>query len=196
MVEPWWTSDDHFGHSNIIKYSKRPFYNVHEMDEKLISNWNEVVKPGHIVYHLGDIFFKMRPDAARVLRKRLNGEIHFIKGNHDKTAENVKDVFASFKNLDEIVVDGQRIVLCHYAMRTWNQAHRGAWMLYGHSHGSLPNDPKLLSFDVGVDCWNYYPISFEQVRAEMIQRVLAGASPTRHHDHPDHPLHPTSREEE
>ena len=43
----------------------------------------------------------------------------------------------------------QGIVLCHYAMRVWNKSHHGNFMLYGHSHGSLADDPNSMSFDVG-----------------------------------------------
>jgi calcineurin-like phosphoesterase family protein len=52
-------------------------------------------------------------------------------------------------------------------MKVWNGSHKGDWQLYGHSHGTLPDDPNALSCDVGVDCWNYFPVSMEQLRAKM-----------------------------
>jgi calcineurin-like phosphoesterase family protein len=57
------------------------------------------------------------------------------------------------------------ITLCHYSMRSWEMSHYASWHLYGHHHGTL--EPYGLSFDVGVDCWNYYPISLEQVAEKM-----------------------------
>ena len=56
----------------------------------------------------------------------------------------------------------QLIVLCHYAFRVWRNAHHGSWHLYGHSHGSLPSAGR--SMDVGVDCHDFSPISYEQVK--------------------------------
>lgn len=55
MSKLYFTSDHHFGHKNIIKFSERPFQDVHEMDEVLIQKWNEKVQPEDEVYHLGDV---------------------------------------------------------------------------------------------------------------------------------------------
>jgi calcineurin-like phosphoesterase family protein len=65
----------------------------------------------------------------------------------------------------QIGVENQRIVLSHYAQRTWQGAFRGAWHLYGHSHGNLP--PFRKSMDVGVDAWDFRPVSFEQIQDRM-----------------------------
>ena len=76
----WFTADTHFSHANIIKYCARPFDNVEGMDRTLITNWNKVVEPKDIVYHLGDFCFR---NPERYLNA-LNGYIYFIYGNHDK----------------------------------------------------------------------------------------------------------------
>ena len=76
--EIWVTSDTHYGHANIIRFCDRPFASSEEMDEALIANFNERVKPGDTVYHLGD--FSFAKDPARVFR-RLNGTIHLVLGN-------------------------------------------------------------------------------------------------------------------
>ena len=68
-------------------------------------------------------------------------------------------------DLKTISVNKQKIVLCHYAMRVWDGSHYNSWMLYAHSHGKLESQGK--SFDVGVDCWNYVPVSFDQVVEKM-----------------------------
>ena len=166
----------HFGHKNIIKYSNRPFGSVEEMDTKMIERWNTVVKHDDRVYHLGDFCFRSQHEGQSILN-RLNGKKHLILGNHDKVGRTLHG-WEWIKDYHEMYVDGQFIVLCHYAMRVWNRSHRGAWMLYGHSHGSLPNDPNALSFDVGVDCHNYAPLNVGDVRRIMKKKTW---KPVDHH---------------
>jgi hypothetical protein len=52
-------------------------------------------------------------------------------------------------------------------MRTWSKSFQGAWQLYGHSHGHLPDDPELLAIDVGVDCFDFTPVNFDKVSIIM-----------------------------
>jgi len=171
------TSDTHWGHKNIIKYSNRPFSSVEEMNEKLILNWNERVQQHDIVYHLGDFAF-LPYDQLKKTARRLNGEKHFILGNHDKEIiRNRNDLlssgtFATIQPYYELRHEGQFIVLFHYGQRVWNKSHHGSIMLYGHSHGSLP--PFGKSVDVGVDCKEiteeYRPVSFDEVMKYMSKR--------------------------
>ena len=64
-------------------------------------------------------------------------------------------------------VDGQQLVLCHYAMRVWPGQHQGAIQLYGHSHGNLPGT--ATSCDVGVDCWGFAPVSIEDIKRRLAE---------------------------
>ena len=129
------------------------------MNEALIKNWNSVVNVGDTVYHLGDFSFLPKNETEYIFN-RLHGIKFLILGNHD---HNVTKHWSGVFQYKEININGTEIVLMHYAMRVWNKSHHGSWHLYGHSHGTLPDDGKSLSFDVGVDCHNYHPISFEKV---------------------------------
>jgi calcineurin-like phosphoesterase family protein len=62
----------------------------------------------------------------------------------------------------------QVIVLCHYSMQVWDRSNQGSWHLFGHSHGTLKGIG--LSFDVGVDCTEFTPLSLEEVALRMTQR--------------------------
>lgn len=175
----WFTSDTHFGHANIIKYCNRPFANVKEMDDAIIENWNKVVKHDDCIYHLGDFCFGRDERDFNSYFRRLNGKIILIKGNHDKLTWRYRNAFfASYNSYNEIDIEGQKITLCHYAMKVWNKSHRGAWHLYGHSHGSLPDDKNSLSFDVGVDCHEFKPINIEDIRHIMSKKTF---KPIDHH---------------
>ena len=103
---------------------------------------------------------------------------HLIRGNHDKQPSPSQG-WASVNDYREIKIEGQFIVLMHYAMRVWNKSHRGAFQLYGHSHGTLPDNPNSLSFDVGTDSHNYFPISFQDVKRIMMKKTWKSID---HHD--------------
>ena len=86
----WFTADTHFGHDNIIKYCKRPFLDKagnpdpSYQDEVIIQRFNEVLRPGDILWHLGDVSWSSF-DKLNGFLKRLNTkEVHLIWGNHDK----------------------------------------------------------------------------------------------------------------
>lgn len=166
----WFTSDTHFGHKNIIKYSNRPFDDVEEMNETLIKNWNERVSPKDQIWHLGDFAF-LRKEATDQILKRLNGHKHFIRGNHDEIMPELEHHFESVQDYKELRIDGQKIMLFHFPIYSWNKAHRGSWHLHGHCHGNInyANEGNT-RIDVGVDCFNYAPVSFEEVREIMKTR--------------------------
>jgi calcineurin-like phosphoesterase family protein len=177
----WFTSDYHLGHFNILTLGRgRPFEDINHMQEEIISRHNSVVRPGDLVYNLGDYGLKLPWEKLYELRRRFIGNQFFIYGNHDSvTKQMIKhhpEVFVWAHDLEVLKPKGYDIppvTICHYAMRVWSGSHKGNWQLYGHSHGMLPELPNLLAFDVGVDCWNYYPVSIEEVKKKMREKTPA-----------------------
>jgi calcineurin-like phosphoesterase family protein len=165
----WFSADFHYGHKNIIKFCNRPFATVEEMDEVLISNWNKKVGKFEHAWIIGDFCFNDKNKGQEILN-RMNGIKHLVRGNHDSTSVKL-DGWASISDYEEMKIGSQKIILSHYAMRVWNGSHYGSWQLYGHSHGTLPDDPNLLSFDVGVDCHNFSPLSVEDIAAIMTTKT-------------------------
>jgi calcineurin-like phosphoesterase family protein len=164
-MKTWFTSDSHFGHSRIISLCSRPFADVAEMDRALVVNWNAIVQPTDIVYHLGDFAYRNNRDGGSYLNS-LNGIKHLVHGNHDNHVTKGLSGWASSQQMAVIKVDGIQITLLHYAMRTWPSSHHGALHLYGHSHGNLPGDRQ--SCDVGVDCWDFRPVRLEEIQARLL----------------------------
>lgn len=174
----FFTADPHFGHANIIKYCNRPFASSEEMDHVLLTRINAVVRPQDTLYILGDFCMGTSGilTAARRYREAIAcREVRFIWGNHDPEGDD--DFAALFTSADQVRyvrAGGHRIMLCHYAMRVWDKSHHGSWQLYGHTHGQLPEMPEMWNFDVGVDCWNFYPISLQQVEEVMAHKKAGG----------------------
>lgn len=175
----WFTSDTHFGHSNILKFCNRPFTNIKEHDEVLINNWNAIVQPNDTVFHLGDFAFAS-PGYIREVVSRLNGNITLIIGNHDwkNLNQSTLELFNKTAQQLYIQINGRKVLLNHYPMLcfagTYRRDEDRVYQLFGHVH-SGPNAiigedlPRLeylfnnCQYDVGVDNNNFRPISFTEV---------------------------------
>lgn len=165
----WFTADLHIGHEAIIPHSNRPFGSVEEMDEVLLRHWDELLKPGDRFYILGDIAMNRRYVEPALDRIPRGVQVACVFGNHDHHNRKIIDAHPMVVwsgDLKEVKVDGQRIVLFHYAMRSWPSLQHGSWQLHGHSHNGL--HPWERQLDVGVDSavklvGEYRPMSFEEV---------------------------------
>ena len=168
MSTYFFTADQHFGHANIIKYCSRPFQSSEEMDEIIIRNFNQVVKPEDITIHAGDFTLtKNREEVQKRYVSRLRGTHIFLNGSHDNWLRNDKSIQQIYQlRIKEL--NDQLIVACHYAMHVWPQSHYNSWHVYGHSHGRLQLHGK--SYDVGVDNNYFYPVSLEQLVEIMRER--------------------------
>ena len=181
----YFTSDLHFGHKNILKFSGRPFVDINHHDHSLKNNNNEMVSDSDEIYDFGDVGYRCPPKYIAEMLRTMNGKRTIILGNHDKSLRQaykqglLKDMLKSGKL--EIVggesviydntlivskilrVQGKMILMSHYSYRTWPSAFKGSIMLHGHSHGNLPELQQVKNFDVGVDLWNYYPVSLDRI---------------------------------
>lgn len=97
----FFTSDHHFGHTNILKFCNRPFNSIDEMNEELIKRWNEKISPEDEVYHLGD-FALTTSEQFKEIINRLNGTIYLIVGNHEGTALGNRKRFKWIKEYYEL----------------------------------------------------------------------------------------------
>lgn len=171
----FFTSDLHFGHENIIKYSERPFTSVEHMNESLVTNWNSVVSEKDHIFVLGDVCMGKLESSMRHLY-RLNGTKYLIKGNHDTKSVKmpefcgvfdwIKD-YAEIKILDEMTGKKDQLVLFHFPIETWHRKHYGSFHLHGHTHGKLKAGSGRV--DVGVDAFNYFPVRFDTLKKQLLE---------------------------
>lgn len=172
FTRKFYISDTHFSHENIIRYSKRPFISVEEMNEAMIAQWNFAVSDHDIVYHLGD-FACGCPESAAEIFHRLRGRKRLILGNHDMLRETPRKCILDLLwdeppvQTKEVKDGSHRVFLSHYAHRTWPGAGKGAYHFYGHSHGNIPHYGR--SRDVGVDVPDVYfrPRTFSELTASL-----------------------------
>lgn len=151
MSELFFISDTHFYHHKIVEFESqhRPFKDVNEMNEKLISNWNSVVGVRDTVYHLGDVLFG-RPEQLQIL-SRLNGNKKLVMGNHD--VHGVREYLKYFRDVFAVHKWNQ-CVLSHIPIHP-SQQYRFRANIHGHLHSKdvmkivgVGTDP----FYVNVSC--------------------------------------------
>lgn len=172
----WLISDTHFFHANILTFTNegrliRPgFASVEEMNERMVENWNRVVRPGDHVYHLGDVAMRVSSTEAGAMVRRLNGIKRLVRGNHDKyqTTQYLKMGFKEIHGL-RLLAD---LWLTHAPIHPMSLG-RARGNVHGHIHErSSPPGPYL---NVSVEAINYTPISVEDARARVGEAGLDNA---------------------
>lgn len=75
------TSDWHIQHDKCIEFDQRPFKDMSEMIEVLVTRFNSTVPDNGITYFLGDMGMN-NPNQIKEVIDRLNGTKILILGNH------------------------------------------------------------------------------------------------------------------
>lgn len=182
----WFASDHHFGHEFMRKL--RNFETIEEHDNAIIEAHNRVVKPGDDVYFLGDFIFRSKT-TYDVYAKKLNGNLHLLRGNHDKLGlETAAKGFIWVKDYYELIVPdidkepgskgglpNKLIVMSHYPMYCWNKNKRGSFMLHGHTHNGICNTEvsrgKIMDMEISEKN-NFEPYELEDVFSIMRERAV------------------------
>jgi len=154
-------SDTHFGHHNIIQYCQRPFASAEDMDEIMVQRWNEVVKTGDKVYHLGDVYMSRGNGNADRILARLNGTKVLILGNHDNAKDQTlqrhfKRIYA-YRFLPDF-----QVTLSHIPVEENSIQRRTILNLHGHTHDKgSPRGPYRCAC---VELTGYKPVALEELR--------------------------------
>lgn len=183
-MNTFFTSDEHYGHKNIINYSSRPFPGIEVMEEQLIARHNRRVAFTDTVYHLGD--FSLDEKLVSRVMSQLRGRHILVPGNHDKCHPVHKKKRVDFTQYvrwgfdDVLPLQTTKhfpglgeVLLCHMpypgehnkvhdtyaAFRPENQ---GMKLLHGHVHELWKKKGDLM-LNVGVDQWDYAPVSLDEV---------------------------------
>lgn len=163
------TGDLHLGHANIIKYANRPFKNIEHMDKELIRRWNEKVSDKDTVIHNGDFCFKSKSGKGNgegisfnEWRSKLNGNIIFIRGNHDKRSNGlvtpISNMTLRFGGHDIFVTHRPQDANFNYSINFTAHSHDD-WNYKILCNG----EKKILLINVGCDQWDFYPQSMGRI---------------------------------
>ena len=171
----WFTSDQHFEHDRIIRFSERPFANTQHMNLELLRRYNTLVQSTDSAWFLGDVVFKDEDEFC--WPQMCNGTKTLIVGNHDRNfrklfqPQNDEDdkhwILGEFTsvvhgNATLKLENGVTVLLCHFPYpghvdekdQRYHE-HRpkdsGQWLLHGHVHDGWRQRGRMIN--VGVDAW-------------------------------------------
>ena len=175
-----------------LNFDNRPFQNTAEMHQHFLEEWNKQITNGDTIYILGDMSLRGRNDELIALVAQLKGKKILIKGNHDDLSDyRYKQLFHEICDYKEITdcIGGTayKLVLSHYPILMWNGQHKGAILLYGHTHTSAedayfqrcldemnsseewqfrrPQEPVFRAYNVGcmMPYMNYRPRTLKEI---------------------------------
>jgi calcineurin-like phosphoesterase family protein len=184
----WFTSDLHLGHANIIDFCGRPWNSVWEMNEGLIERWNARVATTDVVTIVGDFVLGDKERNLPLVRC-LNGHKQLLPGNHDNVWPGGKrgwrDWLGRYEDVGIEVIEmlppqlsypttirGVPVLLSHFPRygdshgidryTAWRPTEPGL-LLHGHTHSPV----RLVDdhLHVGVDAWDYAPVSEDELVA-------------------------------
>jgi calcineurin-like phosphoesterase family protein len=172
MVDTWVISDTHFNHKNILNFKDdngnpvRSFSSVEEMNETMIERWNEYVKPGDKIYHLGDVFFGHMKWVDNNWT-RLKGRKRLVVGNHDHIQIIVKTGMFERVQMWHIL-DEHNLLLTHVPVSHQTSFHdrvkcgkKPLTNVHGHIHANL--SPIGRYVNVCVEATDYRPIHIDEL---------------------------------
>lgn len=152
-------SDTHFNHEMLVRERLRPFKTIEEMNESIIAKWNKIVKPDDTIYHLGDVVLNQKRKFDEEILPRLNGNIIFIRGNHDPiNISCVKSIILEF--------GGKTFELIHNP----NEAtFTTDYIIHGHIHKPGGVYHHRL-YNCNVEFTKYQPKLINEILGELSQR--------------------------
>ena len=178
MPSVFLVSDTHFGHAGVCRFTRddgvtklRPWTDPDEMDEAMVKAWNDRVRPGDKVYHLGDLVINRK--ALGILR-RLNGDKVLIRGNHD--IFKMSDYAEHFRDLRGYhVMNG--MILSHIPVHEDSLGRFGV-NIHGHLHSNRVMRVKHKGANPEVDpryhcvCVEHLPDFAPMLFEDVIKRIV------------------------
>lgn len=166
------TSDLHLNHNKSFIYEKRGFKTIEEMNEAILTRWNNIISNDDIVYNLGDVFLGENIEDSLNIIKQLKGKIYYAYGNHCtdkriaalKTLPNTVDIQMGYR----LKAGKKGFILTHYPTLTGHTTLDHIYSLHGHTHQKINfTEGFPLCYHIGVDSHNCTPVAFDEIIKEI-----------------------------
>ena len=176
----FFTADLHLYHNNIIDYVSRPFGSTNEMHSSITKAFNSVLTTDSDLYIVGDITLLASEFCGRIRKclSAINGRKHLIVGNHDlwRVRNYLEAGITTLHSAGSFKYEGIRFFMMHDPAEYICIENGTNVLLCGHIHTLFKHlFPKKRIINVGVDVWEYKPVSIEQimqiVRGEYSDRL-------------------------
>lgn len=169
-ADVWVWSDQHFGHSNIINFSNRPFNTVDEMDQALVDNFNDYVGANDISIWVGDVSFVSEKRTNEILNQ-CNGYKILVIGNHDLKKRKLKIMdFDETRLLCLVDFTDVTLLFSHYPMFNMQALHGSYINVHGHLHINYGIDSPQ-HINVCCEYHNYRPVNLKEIHQWAITRL-------------------------
>lgn len=153
-------SDTHFDHDNIIRYCHRPFRDRDQMNQYLVSRWNDAIRKTDRVYFLGDMAFGRNSHPPEYWLERLNGDIRFIRGSHDHSPHirPADAVLVRYRDTEFLLVHDPACAPPGYE----------GWIIHGHHHNNRLAEYPFISgrhrrINVSAELLCYRPVCIDEL---------------------------------
>lgn len=180
MAQVRFIADLHFNHLN--EAIRRGFASEKEMNDHIISQWNKVVHKKDITYILGDV--TMEKKSGYSLLDELNGVKHVLLGNHDRK-QDIDELLKYVNTVAGAISYKKNFILTHIPIHISQLNKRWKINIHGHVHldtimtfkwdyllGDEIEVPSPKYFNVSCENINYSPISLEEIKKEVNNRII------------------------
>lgn len=157
-------ADTHFGDTNIIKYEKRPFSSIEDMDRHIIASWNDVVNKDDMIFHIGDVGLYPLVKMKKIINQ-LNGKKILVMGNHDDFLTLNEWMECGFDEVYKYPIIYNEFIVMQHQPPQYINSSTPFFYIYGHVHATemYPTITKQ-SGCVSLERWDYAPVEFEHLK--------------------------------
>lgn len=171
-MNTFYTSDWHIGDDRIniegkLNLMLRPFNTLDIQHQTIYNGLIQQMKDGDTLYHLGDVVYNFNyiDVLIKIRNKFPKSKFHLISGNYDDKHWDELGKYFDTISMDNIIdIDNIPTYLNHYPIQC-KETQGYNQNLCGHIHSLWKVkqfselDYKKNIINVGVDAWNFQPVS-------------------------------------